>query len=336
MLENRSAQLEQLRIPTITFPWAGECAPDVEPLEQEARQWAARHGLIPSEQYLARITRTKYGWLAARCYPHADRELLQIIADYFTWFFITDDLFVDRVETISRETLPNLTAMLDVLDHNRLGASPVFGETAWLEICQRLRHRLSGEHFERFAHGMRMWASTAGLQIVSHLVEEPSSAIRPYEAIRRYTSGMNPCIDLIDTANAGPLPADEFHRPEVLGLRLHTNNVVCWSNDMQSLPMEARQPGQYRNMVILHAAQGHTLQEGIDYTFEKVRAEIDAFQQEASQVEPHASKRLRGFITGMREWMRGYQDWVDLDTQRYSQQFLEQDANDSGVLHASG
>ncbi|MFY2560592.1 terpene synthase family protein [Corallococcus terminator] len=336
MLENLSAQLEQLRIPTITFPWSGECSPDVEPVEQEARHWAARHGLIPSEQYLARVTRTKYGWLAARCYPHADRELLQIIADYFIWFFVTDDLFVDRVETISRETLPNLAAMLDVLDLNRLGASPVFGETAWMDVCQRLRGRLSVEHFERFAHGMRMWASTAGLQIVSHLAEESSSAIRPYEAIRRHTSGMNPCLDLIDAANAGPLPSDEFHRPDVLRLRLHTNNVVSWSNDMQSLPIEARQPGQQQNMVILHAAQGHTRQEGTDYTASRVQAEVDAFQREASLMEPRASKELRGFIAGMRDWMRGYQDWVVLDTQRYLTTHAEQDANDSGVLRTPG
>ncbi|NVJ26240.1 sesquiterpene cyclase [Myxococcus sp. AM011] len=334
MLENLTAQLEHIRIPTFTFPWAGACSPYVESVEHEAMQWALRQGLIPTEQYLARLTRAKYGGLVARCYPHADRELIQIIADMNYWYFISDDLFVDRVETITRDTLPNLTAILDVLDLNRPGEKPVFGEAAFLDICQRLRRRLSPEHFDRFAQGIRMWASIAGLQMVCQLLEEPL-AMRPYEAIRRYTGGMIPSLALSDAANAGKVPPDEYHRPDVLSLMLHTTNAVCWANDIQSVALEVRQPGQFRNMVILHAAQGHTIQEGIDYTARKVYEEIDAFQREASQVEPHASKELRGFITGMRDWMRGYQDWVDLDTQRYSQQFLEQDANDSGVLRAS-
>jgi hypothetical protein len=63
--------------------------------------------------------------------------------------------------------------MIDVLDYNRQRARPVYGESAWLDVCRRLRAYLSAEHFERFATGMRMWASTAGLQIINHLQQLP-------------------------------------------------------------------------------------------------------------------------------------------------------------------
>jgi hypothetical protein len=34
---------------------------------------------------------------------------------------------------------------------------------------------------------------------------------------------------------------------------------------------------------------------------------------------------------GMKNWMRGYQDWVDFDTGRYAKTFAEQDSDDRGT-----
>jgi hypothetical protein len=327
----RSRESAGLRIPRFTFPWPAACHPEAASAENETLKFAVRHGLAPDHAYLARLARTKYGWLAARCYPSADREFLQIAADYFTWFFIVDDLFVDRVQTLTERTIPNLTAMIDVLDHHRLGRDPVFGEQAWLEICTRFRRRLSHEHFQRFAHGMRMWASTAGLQIVNHL-QQSSVGIEQYETIRRHTSGTYPCLTLLDTANTGPITPAEYNDPLIQQLCLHTNNVICWSNDIQSVRMELNQPGQYWNMVVIYADQGLTLQESVDLVAHRVRSEIAAFQLLAQTVEPHAGNEMRGFITGLRNWMRGYQDWFDLDTQRYADAYIAQDADDTRVL----
>jgi hypothetical protein len=130
----KPAEDQGLVIPRFGFPWPSACHPDAAGAEQGALAFVARHGLAPDAEHWERLVRTRYGWLAARCYPQADRELLQITADYFTWFFIADDLFVDRVETVTPQTLPNLTAMIDVLDCHRPGAEPVFGEHAWLEV----------------------------------------------------------------------------------------------------------------------------------------------------------------------------------------------------------
>jgi hypothetical protein len=320
-----------LLIPRFEFPWPPACHPDAESAERDTLVFAARHGLAPDADHWDRLVRTKYGWLAARCYPHADREFLQVTADYFTWFFIVDDLFVDRVETVTSQTLPRLTAMIDVLDYNRPGAEPVFGEYAWLEVCTRFRRRLSQEHFQRYAHGMRMWASTAGLQIINHLQDEPCD-IPQYEPIRRHTSGTNPCLALLDAANTGAVTPAEYNDPIVQRLCQHTNNVICWSNDIQSVQIEMNQPGQHWNMVTLCHRKGFTLQQSVDLVAHRVRAEIAAFQVLATSIERAASVQLRGFITGLRNWMRGYQDWVDYDTQRYSTAYAGHDADDRGVL----
>ncbi|MGS0892177.1 terpene synthase family protein [Burkholderia stagnalis] len=332
--DDLEAELAALRIPVFDVPWAGACSPHVERIEARMLEWAYAHGLFVSDAYRERVVRTRYGWLAARCYPNADPALLQVIADYFVWYFLADDLFVDRVETVGPDTLGNLTAMIDVLDYDCTGTPPVYGERAWLDVCRRLRARLSAEHFARFAQGMRLWATTAGLQILNHMRPEPVG-IPQYETIRRHTSGMNPCLALADAANSGAVPPDTFHRQDVQTLCRHANHIVCWSNDIQSFGVEARQPGQFRNMVAIRASLGHTLQDSVDYTAARVRAEIAAFVQCADALGQHADTRVRGLVDGCRYWIRGYLDWVARDTQRYAAAFAAGDADDRGLIMLS-
>jgi Terpene synthase family 2, C-terminal metal binding len=324
------APVDRIVVPTFDFPWPGACHPEAREIEESMIRWGQAHHLIPDEEYAERVARTRYGFLAARCYPCAGRALLQAIADYFLWFFLADDLFVDRVQTVGPDTIRDLTAMIDVLDYDRMGSPPVYGESAWLDVCRRLRRRLRAEHFERFATGMRLWASTAGLQILNHVQPHPIG-IGTYETIRRHTSGMNPCLALSDAANAGPVTPGEYHGHAVQRLRLHANNVVCWSNDIQSLVVEVKQPGQFRNMVTLYAAHGHTLQQAVDITAGRVRSEIAAFVRLSRTVERTAGPRLSGLITGLKDWMRGYQDWIEADTDRYGTAHARRDADDRGV-----
>lgn len=324
-------QPDQLRIPRFTFPWSSAIHPDADDVELGARAFAERYGLAPDEAYRSRLARAKYGRLAARCNPEADREFLQILADYALWYFTVDDMFVDRVETLANRTLPSLTAIIDVLDHHRVGAEPVFGEHAWLDICTRLRRRLSDEHFQRFAHSMRMWASTAGLLILANLREEPVD-IPQYETIRRHTSGVYPCLDLVDAASKRPVTSDEQYHPEVQRLRMHTNNVVAWSNDVQSVKIEMAQPGQFRNMVVIYASQGLSLQQSVDLVAARVHGEIAAFQLLAHKVEAQAGEKLCGYIAGFRYWMSGNQDWIDNDTRRYADEHIAAEADDTDLL----
>ncbi|WXB18322.1 hypothetical protein LZC94_13810 [Pendulispora albinea] len=97
------------------------------------------------------------------------------------------------------------------------------------------------------------------------------------------------------------------------------------------MKIEMAQPGQYWNMVTIYAFQGMTLQQAVDLVAARVNAEIAAFQLVARTVEPAASSQLRGFIDGLRYWMHGYQDWVDYDTRRYSDEFIARDADDTAI-----
>ncbi|KAJ6012341.1 terpene synthase metal-binding domain-containing protein [Penicillium canescens] len=330
--EHLKSQLAALQIPIFELPWPAACSPDVEQIEAQMIVWADKHGLFVNDAYRERVRRTRYGWLAARCYPNSGHELLQTLACYFVWFFLADDLFVDRVETVTPDTLRNLTAMIDILDFDRASCQPIYGEIAWLDVCRRLRILLSAEHFERFAQGMRLWATTAGLQILNHLRPE-CMGMRQYETIRRHTSGMNPCLALSDAANGEAVEPNEFYRPDVQLLCQHANNIVCWSNDIQSLGVEALQPGQFKNMVLIREMEGYTLDESVEYTATRVHSEIAQFIQLSDVVALNGGKALCGLIDGLKYWIRGYQDWVNGDTLRYATVYAASDSDDRGLLN---
>lgn len=318
-------------IPSIELPWDEACSPYVQEVENCTLEWGDQYALFPGTEHRRRAGRARYGWLASRCYPGADRKFLQTVSDYFLWFFLVDDFFIDRVDTLTQRTVANLTAMIDVLDYGKASPTPIYGELAWVNICERFRSLLGDERFERFANGMRLWASTAGLQIMNHLQPEPSS-ITAYKTIRRHTSGMNPCMALSDCGSGGPMTQAEYENESVRLLRMRTNNVVCWSNDVQSLSMEMNQPGQYHNLVTLYIRDGYSLQDAVNQTIMCVHEELREFKDLAERTIPSASSQVRGYIQGLTHWMRGYQDWVNRDTARYDRVYIPTDPDDRNTV----
>ncbi|RAH61168.1 terpene synthase metal-binding domain-containing protein [Aspergillus piperis CBS 112811] len=329
---NLEAQLGTIKVPIVHIPWAGDSA-DVLLLEASMLDWADQKGLLVDVAYRERVKRSRYAWLAARCHPKAAPELLSVISKFFVWLFVVDDLFLDRVDIVTPNTLSNLTAIINVVNFNCARPEPVYGELALLDICQSLRQLLSAEHFERFAQGIKLWATTAGLGILYHLQERPVG-VSQYESIRRHTSGVESCLALADASNCGPISSDEFYRLNVQELRRYTNNIVCLANDIHSSIVESRQPGHFWNMVHIRAADGYTLQESLDHTVASVYEELERFQKLEHHILQDATPQLCGLVNGCKQWIRGYVDWVALDTKRYQAAYAVGDADDRNVLHA--
>lgn len=323
-------ELESLHLPGFTFPWADACSPHADRIEHATIEWAKQHQLIANDEVLQRVIRGKFGWLAARCYPDSPPELLQPIADFLIWLFLTDDFFFDRVDTLTYQTITNVTAIIDVLDMDISGEQPVFGELALLDICRRLRPQLGAERFNSFAQGVRMTHGAAALQILVHLKSMPIG-IRQYESIRRHGGAMQPCLELIDTANGYLLEAELRNRLDIEQLKRHANNVVCWTNDIYSLGIELKQPGQYENMISIYASQGYSLQEGIDRVASRIRAEIDSFLKISDAIPTDDTPALKHYIQGLRYWMSGHQRWVEVDTHRYSEAFSDLDSDQRSI-----
>ncbi|KAL1859368.1 hypothetical protein Plec18167_006676 [Paecilomyces lecythidis] len=77
------------------------CCPHAQEVENCTLEWGDHYALFPEQKHRQRAERARYDWLASRCYPLAAKEFLQIASDYFLWFFLAADFFIDRVETLS-------------------------------------------------------------------------------------------------------------------------------------------------------------------------------------------------------------------------------------------
>jgi hypothetical protein len=310
-------------MPELQYPWAGGCSPHAPFVEACMQQWMVHHGLIPNEHSRARIAQARFGWLAAHCHPYASLERLQTIAHFYAWYFLIDDWFVGQTEKVSAYTISNLTAVIDVLDVGSISTEPVYGETAWADLCRRLRLSMSDAQFERFAHAMHLWVGMAGLRMLEHTHSRAPRA-RRHETILRHAGGLYPCLYLIDFANGLPLPQEDHDHPNVQQLRRHTNRIVCWNSDVQHLGMDVRQSAPHRNAVALYASQGYSLQRSVDRVSERIRMEIDTFVHTATLAKESAGPALSSYISGLKHWMSGYRDW--LAAQHSARAFSEPDA----------
>ncbi|MEU0630749.1 sesquiterpene cyclase [Streptomyces sp. NPDC005989] len=306
-----------LRGITIDIPFPTACHPSVAEAEARGRQWAERHGLVRSDEARTRLHRGRFGQLAGRAYPAAGAALFQTTVDLMMWLFTYDDDYVDRTAPQAARTVPAIAGAVNVLDRVQGdGVAPPF-ETAFEDICGRLREQLTAEQFARFANGIRLALLAAPVQNYRRAAAQPLT-LSEYEVIRRYLGGCPPCFALIDAANGDALPAAEYEHPDLQQLTLHANNVVCWTNDIYSLAMEHSQPGRFWNMPLVYAAHGCTPAQALARTAERVHEEVASFAELAAHVTSRGSTAQRRYVQGLGTWIRALYDWTINDTARYA------------------
>ncbi|MFI9406910.1 terpene synthase family protein [Nocardia sp. NPDC052316] len=319
-MRNNADEFNQVSLPAFQLPWASTVRPDVHAIHAELFEWSARHELFRNELERDRYESHRFAWLAARYCPRADRVFAQWSADFLQWFFMLDDVTDGLAEGPQHATavVGKLTAMLDVVDFDEMGTQPVRGETAWWDLCRRLKAWVPAtENYQRWANSMRLWLLSVGLQLFDQVCADRSNP-SSYVSYRRYTAGLSPFIALADVANAGPITAEEFYSPEVRRLEQLAVNVIAWSNDVLSAGVEVQQPSARSLVTVLKEAElDRSWQEAIDLAADQTYAEIAAFAQLAETVRHVASPNLAGWIDGCQDWIAATVNWSVLDSARY-------------------
>ncbi|MFI0977575.1 terpene synthase family protein [Streptomyces sp. NPDC021093] len=311
---------DQVVLPEFELPWTAGLHPDVQATHLALVDWSESHGLLRDAAERERYAGYRFAWLAGRCFPRADRVFAQWAADFMLWFFLFDDVTADRVESNERATdmVRRLTAMLDTVDLDATGDRPLHGETAWLDLCHRLRELApADENYQRWANAMRMWFLSLALQVFDQLCTKGVDP-RSYTAYRQYSAGLKPPFAVVDLANAGPITSEEFHAPEARLLERYACNVVAWSNDVLSSPVEVHEPSTRSLVTVLKdAGPGRSWQDAVDLAVARTHAEIARFADLAAVVRRTAGPQMSGWIDGCQDWMAGTIAWSLRDSARY-------------------
>ncbi|MET0592621.1 MAG: hypothetical protein ABW133_07980 [Polyangiaceae bacterium] len=287
----------------------------VEEVQQESVAWAYRFGMI-KEEHRAKLHQSKIAWLPARGFPSAERDVLQLAADWTTLFCLLDD----RIEIREADPVGLSAFFLQLLTAFETG-SPGAERDPLAEGLADLQHRMS-----RLASPtlVKRFSQVFRELLGGFLWEEVNrwKLVRPnrdaYRTMRQITVGLRPQFVLGEIAAGIELAPDVRSHGDIATLESLTCHAIGWANDIFTCAKEFGQDHAH-NIVLLVmdeetsplAAVARRIADGHDElirTFESTERGL-----------PHRlahSEDVQAYISVLRYWIRGHLDWA-VETGRY-------------------
>ncbi|WP_220196419.1 terpene synthase family protein [Ktedonospora formicarum] len=313
--------MEDIQLAPPFCPFVPRISPHVQVAQEHLEAWVQEFRLLQGPS-LQRFSKTRMGWLVARCYPTATASELSLLADWLAWLFFVDDLFSEgaishqpdrirpvmaRLFSIVDGTIPSLRysdPMSSAL-HDLWWRTAGFTSSVWRK--QFL------DHFADYFAGTYWEAQNRSLGLV------PDKDM--YIEKRRLSSGMLIGIDFIDLVERMDFP-QAMCSSDVFRVFLRaTNNIVCWSNDIVSLRKEFEN-NDVNNLVLIIQHTSHcTLQDAVSIVRDLVRAETELFmniERDLLREFPTYEQEIHLYTMAHRAMVRGNLDW-SYETSRYGQ-----------------
>lgn len=300
-------------LPPLYCPFPSVVNRNVHAAHQHSLYWACKYDLAKGEAGLRHFEAARYAWLAARCYPTASPEELQLATEWNIWLFVHDDecdgrnigrrpeelaIFHEKAHAIvCGEDLPTggghiLEALYDLMQRTARMGSPAWRQR-FLRNMDDYFGALRWEAENRAAHRM------------------PNVA--DYLCMRSRTGAAALDIDLIELCEGIHLPAEVLDHPDIRRLHAAARNAVCWANDIVSLEKEARCNELHNLALVLQQEHECSLKEAAEQAAamhdEEMRIFISLTQQLPSFNQITDAVLQRHLIV-LRAWMRGCLDWA--------------------------
>lgn len=317
--------LEGIVLPEIELPFPEQINQHVTGAETEAIRWAQRMRVVTSPPALERFRRTRPARLAARAYPDVGAETLQVTADWASWLFMFDDQgdegSVGRRPGEWEARMVPFAAVLAGLPADDTWPPLAF---ALDDLLRRTEDGMPATWRLRFRRHIGEYLVTYTLEARNRARKAPFG-VREYIQHRRDSGAMRMVFDLAEFATRTEIPAAWYDSREYEDLALAANDVVCWTNDIVSLPKETARGDTHNLPMVIHFAASDSLQQALDRTAEMTRARVRTYlgaEQvmrhllEVSELDARTRRGVTACIDTFRSWMRGNSDW-SAETARY-------------------
>lgn len=312
----------KLTIPFINCPFPSAASPYAEHVHIHTLEWVKKFGLVKDSAGFEHLKASRFGWLAARAYPDAPLERLEIVSDWNTWLFVLDD----QCDEMGIGRHPSkLSALhcrcLQVLCGDPPDAEDVNVIHALNDIIERIRSLMPLTWLTRFVQSVAEYFESTEWEAANrahNLWPETQAYIR----LRPFTGGLYTDIDLVELTENITLPLIIRAHPRIRQLITITNNIVCWSNDIFSLQKEHRHHDMHNLALLIHHHEQIGLQEAVDKVAGHIDTQIRRFivlEQDLPRFEAADDEMLQ-FIAVLRSWIRGNLDW-SYESARYRETF---------------
>jgi hypothetical protein len=278
----------------------------VSEVEDGLVEWALAAGMLTDDAGVRRFRAARFGELASYVYPEVP-DLL-VYAKWLSWLFLVDDTFDENqaqdaggIEHGARPYLPPA------------GVAPARATAPATQALVDLWRELAGtmptplqDRFRRSVDDyVRSYATEMALARGGQAPD-----LGAYVRLRRDSGAVETCTDLIERQRTACLRPAVAALPQVAELRKAANDVICWSNDVMSLPKEIAHGEQNNIVAVLREATGMGWQAAATVAGEMIAARTREFVAiERALLAADPSTATKAFTTGLKWWISGSLQW---------------------------
>lgn len=311
-------------------PFPERISPHLPMVAPQTIEWAQRMQLLTSAAALRRFEAALYIDFAARVYPDAPPETLNVASDWCAWLFVFDDQFDDcylgRRRDDAGDVLGRLLEFLPVEMERRHGISEPRSplELSLADLWHRTAPHMSMAWRRRFYGHMRDYLNSYFWEI-DNRAAQVAPDLTMYIEMRRDTGATWLGLDLIEYVEGAEVPVRAFDSLCMRTLNLTSIDAICWVNDIASYKKEMAR-GEVNNIVCIAQRRFEMgLSEAVDFVRMMQNSRVELFLRTQSQL-PELYEQLAcsdaernaivRYISGLEAWIRGNLDW-SLHTARY-------------------
>lgn len=309
--------------PKVNLPFLSLRSPHADQLEADALDWAARCGLLPSDQARSHWQKVGLGDVSANAYPCADLPTGQVLTRWIGWTACVEHYF-DEVSSDAPSGLLDLVDRMTAGEHLTPPRHPIAGSLAdlWNTTIGMMPPWWNRHLAMNIADYLRACAAEALEQ--QHSARPPD--IDAYLRERRLTVGSYVYCDLVELSVGFAIPDALYRSRPFTVIRQVWNDLTSLINDLASVPKELA-ANDFHNLVLLtHVKQGGPLEQAARQVAERTEAlahelirlghDLDT---EIEQLGLPAVDRagVQRCLNAMQAFIAGEQHWHQA-SQRYS------------------
>jgi hypothetical protein len=308
-------------MPDLRLPFATASHPQAARLQEQTEAWCRKFGLLRTPEVVAKFHALGYGRIMATLCPYAPLDGVGLITDWNSFFFITDD---QQDIAVGTNRLSQYEKLIDSM-RRTIAGDPAPDHHPLLRALRNLLGRtLPGRPrywVARFRVNLDRWL-TGHLWEDSYRRTATVPEVADYISVRRDASTVLPTLDLVEMVEGATVSDALYETPQYQTLVLGTADIMCWINDIHSLPKEQDDPINFVTVLDHHERLGR--RQAIAAVVERIAARVDDHVTALREL-PDTMRRLRTPEPArilrcgldMQSWAAGMEAWDRVDTIRF-------------------
>jgi hypothetical protein len=318
-------KIENLHRMEIRLPFEARKNPNCIEAQRHTRDWSVRFGLIRGEEALAMFDAACLASFTSYWFPTASLKDLLMVADWNLLFFLLDDVqnsavagnWLDEYDNLRYLAWRTIQGDKVTVDHPLVAALS--------DLCSRTFPGRSSGWSRRFRISLEIW-------LLGHARQNAFWAtgsmpdVQEYLRLRRDECTVYPLCNLVEIAEAAELPDSVFYHKSYQTIIDSAADIMCWTNDVHSLSVEAAGNEPTNMITILRKQRRLDLKEAVaevlrlieTRTRENVSA-VNSLKKDLSEKNVPADiwGNLERCIRAHQSAISGMELWDRMETNRF-------------------